>query len=77
MIKAIVSDIEGTIGSISFVREVLFPYAAEHLPAYIRANRTDAPVREQLNAVAEQTGVGSTKLEGLIQQLLDWIASDT
>ncbi len=77
MIKAIVSDIEGTIGSISFVRDVLFPYAAEHLPAYIRANRTDAPVREQLNAVAEQTGVGSTKLEGLIQQLLDWIESDT
>ncbi len=77
MIKAIVSDIEGTIGSISFVREVLFPYAAEHLPAYIRANRTDAPVREQLNAVAEQTGIASTELEGLIQQLLDWIESDT
>ena len=77
MIKAIVSDIEGTIGSISFVREVLFPYAAEHLPAYIRTNRTDPPVREQLNAVAEQTGVASTELEGLIQQLLDWIASDT
>ncbi len=77
MIKAIVSDIEGTIGSISFVRDVLFPYAAEHLPAYIRANRTDAPVREQLNAVAEQTGIAGTDPEGLIQQLLDWIESDT
>ena len=77
MIKAIVSDIEGTIGSISFVREVLFPYAAEHLPAYIRENRTDPRVREQLNAVAEQTGVASTELEGLIEQLLDWIGSDT
>ena len=77
MIKAIVSDIEGTIGSISFVREVLFPYAAEHLPAYIRTNRTEPPVREQLHAVAEQTGIASTELEGLIQQLLDWIASDT
>ena len=77
MIKAIVSDIEGTIGSISFVRDVLFPYAAEHLPAYIRENRTDLRVREQLNAVAEQTGIASTDPEGLIQQLLDWIESDT
>ncbi len=77
MIKAIVSDIEGTIGSISFVREVLFPYAAWHLPAYIRENRTDPRVREQLNAVAEQTGIAGTDPEGLIQQLLDWIESDT
>ncbi len=77
MIKAIVSDIEGTIGSISFVKEVLFPYAAEHLPTYIRAHATDSRVREQLNAVAEQTGIAATKLEALIQQLLDWIESDT
>ncbi len=77
MIKTIVSDIEGTIGSISFVREVLFPYAAEHLPAYIRENRTDRRVREQLNAVADQTGIAGTDPEGLIQQLLDWIESDT
>ncbi len=77
MIKAIVSDIEGTIGSISFVREVLFPYAAGHLPAYIRENRTDRRVREQLNAVAEQTGIAGTDPEGLIQLLLDWIESDT
>ena len=77
MIKAIVSDIEGTIGSISFVRDVLFPYAAEHLPAYIRENQTDRRVREQLAAIAEQTGIAATELERLIQQLLDWIESDT
>ena len=77
MIKAIVSDIEGTIGSISFVKEVLFAYAAEHLPAYIRANQTDPRVREQLNAVAEQASIADNELDALIQQLLDWIESDT
>ncbi|HET7359983.1 MAG TPA: acireductone synthase, partial [Rhodanobacteraceae bacterium] len=28
-IRAIVTDIEGTAGSIDFVRDVLFPYARE------------------------------------------------
>lgn len=35
-IKAIVTDIEGTTGSIDFVHQVLFPYAAKHLPDFIR-----------------------------------------
>ena len=31
MIKAIVTDIEGTTSSIRFVHEVLFPYARENI----------------------------------------------
>jgi enolase-phosphatase E1 len=38
IIKAIVTDIEGTTSSISFVHEVLFPYAAENLESFVRAN---------------------------------------
>jgi enolase-phosphatase E1 len=77
LIKAIVTDIEGTTSSISFVKDVLFPYAAEHLPEYIREHRTERLVREQLNAVAELAGTASHDAEPLIQQLLNWIASDT
>jgi len=77
LIQTIVTDIEGTTSSISFVKDVLFPYAAEHLPEFIREHRTERLVREQLNAVAELSGKASHDAEPLIQQLLDWIASDT
>ena len=35
MVKAIVTDIEGTTSSISFVRDVLFPYARETIDAMV------------------------------------------
>ena len=35
MIRAILTDIEGTTSSISFVKDVLFPYAREHIGALI------------------------------------------
>ena len=37
-ISAILTDIEGTTSSISFVHEVLFPYASRELPGFVRAN---------------------------------------
>lgn len=77
LIRTIVTDIEGTTSSISFVKEVLFPYAAEHLREYILEHRTERPVREQLNAVAELAGIPSHDTKALIKQLLAWIDSDT
>ena len=41
MIKAIVTDIEGTTSSLSFVKDVLFPYAREHLAEFVRAQAQD------------------------------------
>jgi enolase-phosphatase E1 len=38
MPKAILTDIEGTISSISFVKDVLFPYASERLEDFILSN---------------------------------------
>jgi methionine salvage enolase-phosphatase E1 len=35
-IKAILTDIEGTTSAVSFVFDVLFPYAAKHLPDFVR-----------------------------------------
>ena len=35
MKPVILTDIEGTTSSISFVRDVLFPYARERLPAFV------------------------------------------
>jgi enolase-phosphatase E1 len=41
MTKAIVTDIEGTTSSLSFVHEILFPYARTRLPAYVAEHGGD------------------------------------
>lgn len=76
MIKAIVTDIEGTTSSISFVHNVLFPYAKSHLADYVRENCSNESVSDQLHEVAEISGCQRDDIEGLIQNLLDWIEQD-
>jgi enolase-phosphatase E1 len=76
MIKAILTDIEGTTSSISFVKDVLFPYAAKALPDYIRQHADEPAVAEQLKAVAEEAGLALEDREGQIAALLQWIAED-
>jgi len=76
VIKAIVTDIEGTTSSIHFVHEVLFPYAAKHLPAFIRENRSTPAVDDALQEVARISKLATDDTEALITQLLQWIASD-
>ena len=41
----ILTDIEGTTSSISFVRDVLFPYARAALPAFVREHGREPEVR--------------------------------
>ncbi|WP_372964101.1 acireductone synthase [Marinobacter sp.] len=77
MIRVILTDIEGTTSSISFVHDVLFPYASKHLPEFVRENHhTVRVVAEQLAVVAEKSGVDSKDVEGLINVLQGWIAED-
>lgn len=75
-IKAIVTDIEGTTGSIDFVHQVLFPYAKEHLPEFIRQNTGKPEVAEQLDATRQEIANPTADTETLIAQLLQWIAED-
>jgi enolase-phosphatase E1 len=35
-LPVVLTDIEGTTSSISFVKDVLFPYARERLPRWVR-----------------------------------------
>lgn len=77
MIRVVLTDIEGTTSSIQFVHEVLFPYASEHLPGFIRDHyRTHPAVAEQLARVAEVSGVDDRDLEALIAVLQQWIEED-
>ncbi|KAJ6640198.1 Enolase-phosphatase E1 [Pseudolycoriella hygida] len=53
-VKAIISDIEGTTTSISFVKDKLFPYAVEHVQQYLDENWNEADVQETIKELRIQ-----------------------
>ncbi|SDS71163.1 acireductone synthase [Pseudomonas granadensis] len=75
-IKAILTDIEGTTSAVSFVFDVLFPYAAKHLPDFVRQNAERADVAEQLDAVRRDSNEPNADIERVVEILLGWIAED-
>lgn len=75
MIKAIVTDIEGTTSSLSFVKEVLFPYAREHIGDYVRGHAEQGKMTALLDDVRREAGE-DLDLEGVITQLEQWIDQD-
>jgi enolase-phosphatase E1 len=75
-IKAILTDIEGTTSAVSFVFDVLFPYAARHLPDFVRQNAGRTDVAEQLGAVRRDSQEPDADVERVIAILLGWIAED-
>ncbi|GGY64827.1 acireductone synthase [Marinobacter zhanjiangensis] len=77
MIRVILTDIEGTTSSISFVHEVLFPYARKHMGEFVRDWRHEDPaVGEQLDVVAEVSGCDRDDIDQLVQTLEQWIDED-
>lgn len=67
MIRAIVTDIEGTTSDIRFVHNVLFPYARENLPSFIIGNQQQPAVAQALDQLrAEVERPGAT-----VQELID------
>jgi len=76
MISSIVTDIEGTTSSISFVHEVLFPYASAHLESFVLQNQASSDVRTQLEEAASIAGLALSDTGAIIKQLLQWITDD-
>jgi enolase-phosphatase E1 len=75
MIKAVVTDIEGTTSSLSFVKDVLFPYARARIGDYLRCHAEDSTVTALINDVRLEAGA-DLDLEGVIAQLERWIDED-
>lgn len=75
MIKAIVTDIEGTTSSLSFVKDVLFPYARAHLAEFVRGHADEAEVKALLDDARAEAGA-DLDTEQLIQQFIRWIDED-
>ncbi len=71
----ILTDIEGTTSSISFVHDVLFPYARERLADFVAAHGGEPQVRGHLDAVRAEAGMALDE-EGVVRQLVRWIDED-
>ncbi|MDH3326014.1 MAG: acireductone synthase [Gammaproteobacteria bacterium] len=75
MIKAIVTDIEGTTTSLSFVKEILFPYARKNMGDFVKGNYQRPKVAALIKDVETEAGCSLT-LEETIEQLINWIDED-
>ena len=76
MITTILTDIEGTTSSISFVKDVLFPYARERLPAFVETHADDPEVQHWLHEAAKEAGLVSASRQEIIELLIGWIDAD-
>ncbi|MEO7325711.1 MAG: acireductone synthase [Dokdonella sp.] len=76
MITTILTDIEGTTSSISFVKEVLFPYSRERLPAFVVTHTDNPDVQHWLHEAAKEAGLVSATQQEIIDLLLAWIDAD-
>lgn len=75
MPRAILTDIEGTTSSISFVKDVLFPYARRALPGFVAEHRDDPEVRRWLDVVATEHGSICSD-DVIVETLQGWIDQD-
>jgi len=75
-IKAVLTDIEGTTSAVSFVLEVLFPFAAKHLPDFVLQHASEPAVAAQLQAVRADSNEPDASVERVVEILLQWIAED-
>jgi len=75
-VRAIVTDIEGTTSSINFVKDVLFPYARERLPAFVVTHHDTPEVQHWLHEAAREAGLSSASEQEIIEVLIQWIDSD-
>ncbi|BAQ64881.1 acireductone synthase [Geminocystis sp. NIES-3709] len=76
MIKAILTDIEGTTSSISFVHDVLFPYAYKKIESFLSQNWNSQSVQKSVLEVAKLENLNDyTPLE-ISNILKHWIKVD-
>jgi enolase-phosphatase E1 len=75
MIAAIVTDIEGTTSSLSFVKDELFPYARRKLADFVRTRRADPEIVRILEETSHQAGEELDEANA-IARLIQWSDED-
>lgn len=76
MIRAIVTDIEGTTSDIRFVHNVLFPYARERLAAFVTTQQDSDPVKSILSDLREEIAQPQAGYRELIDTLFHFMDED-
>lgn len=76
MTKAVIFDIEGTIGDIAFVRNVLFPFARKRLLPFLKAHWDVPEIREIVQAAREASGNPLPTIDAAVTQFAAWIDED-
>lgn len=76
MIRAIVTDIEGTTSDIRFVHDILFPWAREHLATFVREQQHQPAVAEALESVRNEISQPHADRETLIAALFRFMDED-
>jgi enolase-phosphatase E1 len=74
-IRAVVTDIEGTTSSLSFVKDVLFPFARRRMAGFVQERAGDPAVRRLLADTAQAAGRPLRDDEAVLQ-LLAWMDED-
>lgn len=75
MIRAILTDIEGTTSSISFVKDVLFPYSRERMMSFVAHHADDPDVVKLLDEVRTLCAAELSTAQ-IAEQLTRWIDED-
>jgi enolase-phosphatase E1 len=71
-IRAVVTDIEGTTSSLTFVKEVLFPYARRLLPAFVVDHGAElGNIAVEIEAITGKSGLSTQEMIGVLLQWMD------
>jgi len=75
-VRALLFDIEGTITSLNFVKDELFPYAREALPGFLLGHTDRPEIQAILYRLSRDIGLPISDLEGIAATLQQWIDED-
>jgi len=73
--KAVLTDIEGTTSSLSFVKDVLFPYARKNLPEFVKTHSNEPGVLKILEEAKAELNA-EADIQAIITAMLTWIDED-
>ena len=73
-VRAVLTDIEGTTSSLSFVKDVLFPYARQALPRYVPAH--ESRLCNLTADIAATVGKPTLSAQETVAILLQWMDED-
>jgi len=76
MIKAVLTDLEGTITRFAFVKYVLHPYAKEHLPDFIDFYQHKPEIKKQLDAVRWSIDDKNASIDRVAEVLIHWLDNE-